>query len=528
MQSVSSSPQPLAEKEFREKARELHLEYVDLSSLKLDKEIGQMIPEAMARRSRMVCIGKLDKKITLAMADPNDIFAIDDVRLRTHLDVIPVLADPDAVEKAIPVVYGDQTSIQEAVKEAMDAADAVEFLKESDEDEKEVIIDTPIIKMVNQIIYKAAEKRVSDIHIEPSEKEILVRYRIDGVLHEIMSAPKNLLPAMVSRIKIMSSLKIDEKRIPQDGRIHMLIKELNRDLDIRVATLPTLFGESVVMRLLDRQSMKVDLNTLGLEEKMLANWKELTAHPYGFILVTGPTGSGKSTTIYATLNILNSPEVKIVTIEDPIEYSLKGINQVQVNPKVGLTFATGLRAFLRQDPDIMMVGEIRDKETATIAIESALTGHLVLSTLHTNTAVGAITRLLDMGIEPFLISATLLGVLAQRLVRVICQNCKSPLENPPEALLNLLKERGFKDYRLFKGKGCQVCAETGFKGRVGICELYIPTPQAKSLISKGSSEDILEKKAFEDGLLTLYEDGLKKVAQGVTTYEELCRVTSKA
>jgi type IV pilus assembly protein PilB len=525
---LTSEKQNMEDAEYIEKARVLRVPFMDLSSLKIDPEIAQLIPEAMARRCRVLCIGKVDKKLTLAMEDPNDVFAIDDVRLRTNMEVMPVLVKPDALENAFKLAYGGAAAFQEVMKEAMeDASQSMDLVKETAEEEKEIVIDTPIIKMVNQIIYKAVESRASDIHIEPFENDVIVRYRIDGVLHTVMNPPKSLLPAIVSRIKIMSNLKIDEKRVPQDGRIHMLVKEQNRDLDIRVSTLPTLYGESVVMRLLDRQSMKVDLNTLGFEPAMLEAWKALASHPHGMIFVTGPTGSGKSTTIYATLNLLNSPEDKIITIEDPVEYYLKGVNQVQVNPKVGLNFATGLRAFLRQDPDIMMVGEIRDKETAAIAIEAALTGHLVLSTLHTNTSIGAITRLVDMGVEPYLISATILGVLAQRLVRLICSKCKEPVKEIPPALADLFAKNGIKEYTLFRGKGCSDCAETGYRGRKAIYELFVPTAQIKSLISKGASEDVIEKEAVASGFATLFQDGLKKVAAGLTTYEELCRATIK-
>lgn len=513
---------------LKEKARKLRVDLLDLAKIKLDPKVSQILSETVAKRHNVLVIEQQENRLVLGMQDPSDVVAIDDVRLRTNLAVTPVLVDPAALASAMESVYGRGGGMEQFMKEAIGhAADSMDLAEDQKQEEEEaVIIDTPLIRMVNQIIYKALESRASDIHIEAYEKEVLVRYRIDGVLHNVMTPPKDLLPAIVSRIKIMSNLKIDEKRVPQDGRIHMIVKELNRDLDLRVSTLPTLFGESVVMRILDRSSMNVNLGQLGITEEILEPWTNLASRPHGMILITGPTGSGKSTTIYATLNLLNSSEVKIVTIEDPVEYSLKGVNQVQINPRIGLTFATGLRAFLRQDPDIMMVGEIRDRETATIAMESALTGHLVLSTLHTNTSVGAITRLIDMGIEPFLISATILGVLAQRLVRVVCDKCKEPV-SPPEKLLKIFEEQGIKEVSLFRGVGCAHCSETGYRGRRGIYELFIPSIFIKSLISQGVTEDVLLQKALEEGLKILYQDGLKKVAQGLTTYEELLRVASK-
>ncbi|MBM3465746.1 MAG: type II secretion system protein GspE, partial [Armatimonadetes bacterium] len=381
--------------ELESRARKMRTQFVDLKKMTIDKEIGNLIPEAMARRYQFVCIGKLDKKVTLAMADPLDVFAIDDVKIRTGFDVESVLASPDAIELAIKEVYGEDTSWKEVVTMAESVhVDVLQDEEENDKDEN-VVIDQPVVRLVNMIITQAVERKASDIHLEPNEAELGVRYRIDGVLHEIMTVPKSIIPAVISRLKIMARLRIDEKRIPQDGRIHLVLQ--GRDLDFRVSTLPTLSGETVVMRILDKRGMKTDLTQLGFTQRDLERHMGLLEHPHGIILVTGPTGSGKSTTLYSSLSKLNEPDTKILTIEDPVEYNVKGIVQVQVNPRVGLNFAAGLRSFLRQDPDIIMVGEIRDHETAQIAIESALTGHLVLSTLHTNDSVGSVTRLIDMG-----------------------------------------------------------------------------------------------------------------------------------
>lgn len=511
--------------EMEARAKKMKVSFVDLSQIKIDKETAAIIPREMADRHKLICIGKLEKKITLAMVDPQDIFALDEVRFRTGFQAESVLASQEDIVKAISAVYGEDKSWVGKLEQFGEGK--AELIKDADETkDEEVVIDQPVIIAVNKIITEAVDKKASDIHVEPFENDLLVRYRIDGILHEIMDLPKSIQPALVSRIKIMSNLNIAEKRIPQDGRIHVKIKD--RDLDVRVSTLPALQGETVVMRLLDRKRMMVDLNTLGFMGNDLEKFKGLIDHPHGIILVTGPTGSGKSTTLYATLNALNQPHRKIVTIEDPVEYYLRGIIQVQTNARVGLTFAAGLRSFLRQDPDVMMVGEIRDKETATIAIESALTGHLVLSTLHTNDAVGSVTRLVDMGVEPFLISSTMIGALAQRLVRVICPACKEEIKLLPE-LFEVFKNYDYKeeDIHLMKGKRCPECNNTGYKGRIGIYELLVVTEESRELIIKRVSSNVLLEQAKKEGLETLFEDGLRKVAAGITTYEEICRVTAE-
>lgn len=523
--AVKEGANKISEKvrEFQERARRMRVSFVDIETIDIDPEVGQLIPEAMARRYQAICIGKKERKITLAMADPVDVFALDDVRIRTNFDVEPVLADPVEIEKAIGSVYGEDSSWKEIVDTAQDSV--IDLVKDEKESDEEVVIDQPVIRLVNLIITQAIDKGASDIHIEPYEREVQVRYRIDGVLHEIMTVPKSLESAVVARIKIMSDLRLDEKRVPQDGRIHLKLK--SGDFDFRVSTLPTVMGESVVMRILDKRSISVELSQLGFGENDFKKWMTSISITNGIILVTGPTGSGKSTTLYATLKMMNKPDVKIITVEDPVEYNLKGIIQVQTNHKAGLDFARALRAFLRQDPDKIMVGEIRDKETANIAIEAALTGHMVLSTLHTNNSVATVNRLLEMGVEPFLISSTLVAILAQRLGRRVCSKCKREIPKPRK-LMEIFQKVGIEpsDVILNKGEGCGICNQTGYKGRVGIYELLVASDAFKDLVNKEAHFSELFAQAKKDGLSTLYEDGLKKVALGLTTYEELYRVTA--
>lgn len=508
--------------EMETRAKKMHVNYVDISILTLDPKISSIIPEDLAKRDKLICIDKSENRITVAMADPMDVFAIDDVKMRTGLDVTVTLGALEDIEKAIVLVYGEDTSWKAKLEE--DFSEVKVDMRSEERVDEDIVIDQPVIIAVNKIISQAIERKASDIHIEPFDAELIVRYRIDGILHEVMKFPKSVSPALISRVKIMSNLDIAEKRIPQDGRIHLVIKK--SDIDFRVSTLPSLYGESVVMRILDRKNMQVDLEKLGFTSGDLKNFQKLVCRPNGIVLVTGPTGSGKTTTLYSCLNYINQPDTKILTIEDPIEYNLKGVVQVQTHARVGLTFAAGLRSFLRQDPDIIMVGEIRDKETASIAVEAALTGHLVLSTLHTNDSVGAVTRLIDMGVEPFLLASTLNGVLAQRLVRKVCANCKKEMQKYPE-LMEKFKEYDIeeKDVILLKGEGCPACNNTGYKGRLGIYELFTATDIAKDMIIKRVTSNALLEQGKKDGLTTLFEDGLKKVAAGLTTYEELCRAT---
>jgi type IV pilus assembly protein PilB len=503
------------------RAEEIGKIYVDLANRKIDQDIADIVPEGVARRHKLICIGRVDKKITLAMADPTDIFALDDVRMRTGHTPEPVLSFVDDVERALDQIYSAGESQWQSI--IGDTEDEINLVKEQEDLPEEIVVDAPVVRLADLIITQAIAQKASDIHIEPFEREMVVRYRIDGVLRPVMNPPKAIQPALISRFKIMANLNIAERRIPQDGRIQINIK---RDrYDLRVSVLPVLYGESIVMRILDRKSVMVELERLGFHPQLLETWKKLIALPNGVLLVTGPTGSGKSTTLYASLNAINDSETKIVTIEDPVEYNIHGINQVQVHPKVGLTFAAGLRSFLRQDPDVMMVGEIRDTETALIAVQSALTGHLVLSTLHTNDSVASITRLIDMGIEPFLLASSIQGIMAQRLVRTVCSQCKRSVKMIP-AIAAKFTEYGIdtNSLRLTRGEGCETCAGSGYKGRAGVHELFAMTDEMRRLILERAPSSELKKVALSQGLRTLYHDGLMKVAQGITTLEEVLRV----
>lgn len=496
--------------------------YVDISAIDIDPEIAQLIPASMAKRYMLLCINKKDKKLEVAMANPGDVFAVDDIRLRTGMQVTTVLSYPDDIEKALKAAYKGE-AWEDIVQQATggieispeEAAEAIE---------EEAIIDAPVVRLVDNILSEAVNQGASDIHIEPFQKEVRVRYRVDGRLQEIMSPPKNIYNAVVSRIKIMSDLDIAERRIPQDGRIKMEAE--GRQLDLRVSTLPTMNGESVVMRLLDSKSLRLNLSDLGFSEKLMNEFNSAITKPNGIVLVTGPTGSGKSTTLYAALSTLNSPNVKILTVEDPVEYYLRGINQVQCRPKAGLTFAAALRSFLRQDPDIILVGEIRDQETGQIAVEAALTGHLVLSTLHTNDAVGSITRLIEMGIEPFLISSSLNAVLAQRLVRTNCSSCTSP-DILDDNIISQILAIGVKkeDIKPMKGKGCKVCFNSGYKGRLGVYEIMTVDNEVTKLIAREARNHEILEYIKTQGFQTLRENGLLAIANGRTTYEEVLRVT---
>lgn len=503
------------------KAEGLNVEYVDLSTQVGYEEFAKIVPEPMCRRYHLICIKKVKHKLYIAMANPLDVFAIDDVRLRTGYSVEPMLSYIGDIKNALTYVYGER-SWQDLISKVEE--ERISVIKEEAKQEAEVVIDAPLIRLVDQIILQAVEKKASDIHIEPFEKELKIRYRIDGILQEVMSLSMDLQPAITSRIKIMADLNITERRLPQDGRI--MLKTKNKDIDLRIAILPTIFGENVVIRILDRKAVLINFEEIGFPKEIESKFKEQIMRTSGIILVTGPTGSGKSTTLYAILNTLNSPTKKIITIEDPVEYYLPGINQVQTNSKVGLNFAVGLRAFFRQDPDIMMVGEIRDVETAEVAIEAALTGHLVLSTLHTNDAPGAITRLIDMNIEPFLVTSAINCVLAQRLVRKICPFCKISIEPYPE-ILKIFDEFGIStsNINLAKGTGCPQCNNTGYKGRLGLFELMLKSEELEKLILQRAPAGRLLEVAKSEGLKPLKEDGLLKVVQGVTTLEEVLRVS---
>jgi type IV pilus assembly protein PilB len=501
---------------------------VTLSDEEPDPEIVKFIPYDVAFKYMIFPVSKNGATLTLAMTDPSNVFAIDDVKFMTGYDVRPMIASETAIKEAISKYY-EQSDALQTVVDSIDLAESVDLIQEQEEEFniaelKDAIEEAPVIKLVNLILGEAISRGASDIHVEPYEKNFRIRYRIDGVLYDVMQPPVRLKAALTSRIKIMSELDIAERRLPQDGRIKLKMKK--KAVDLRVSTLPTLFGEKIVMRILDKSNLTLDLSQLGFEEKAMADFNEAIRSPFGMVLVTGPTGSGKTTTLYSALSTVNDIEVNIMTAEDPVEYNLMGINQVHVREEIGLTFASALRSFLRQDPDIVMVGEIRDFETAEIAVKAALTGHLVLSTLHTNDAPSTVSRLLNMGIESFLVSASVVLILAQRLCRRICENCKEEEEIPEKALLDIgfnLEDLGtFKSY---KGKGCQNCSGTGYKGRRALYEVMPVTDALKDMILKGASSIELKKAAIEQGMKTLRMSGLTKIKDGETSVEEILRVT---
>ncbi len=469
------------------------------------------------------------KRLVLAMVDPLDQDTLDAVRLYTRYDEIEVvLAAESEILDLIEKFYGNQASTFGRIVEGIDqgALDGLSDETEDIEHLKDLASEAPVIRLVNLIISRAIERRASDIHIEPFERDLKVRYRIDGVLYDVESPPKKLKAAVISRIKIMARLNIAERRVPQDGRIKMRV--LGRDIDLRVSTLPTMYGESVVMRILDKSNAQIyDLERLGFSSGMLNRFRDLISRPHGIILVTGPTGSGKTTTLYAALTKINLPDKKIITIEDPVEYQIDGINQIHVNPTIGLTFAAGLRSIVRQDPDVIMVGEIRDLETAEIAIRAALTGHLVFSTLHTNDAPSAIARLVDMGAEDYLLASSVLGVLAQRLIRVICPSCKAEAD----VEIDYLKEIGFSSgapTAFYEGRGCKECGDTGFMGRMGVYELMLMDDDIRRLTITNADSTQLRKVACKNGMVTLRQDGFQKVAQGLSTISEVLRVAQES
>lgn len=497
-------------------AKELDIPHMDLSGYVFEPEVIDLIPEATARKYRLVPMFRIEDTLTVAMADPLDIFALDDIKLQVGLEIIPALASEEDILKAINQYYGGARSIAETIEEIEEPSLVTTTDEGTEDQDLEKVTEKPtIVRLVNQLILEATRDRASDIHLEPRENEMSARYRIDGTLHEVSSIPKNLQLPVISRVKIMADLDITERRIPQDGRIQLKLKE--KEIELRVSTFPTIFGEKIVMRILDKSAVLFDLDALGFSSDNLKKFKTLISEPNGLILVTGPTGSGKSATLYAALTAISSAEKNIVTLEDPVEHTVNRANQAGINPKGGLTFATGLRSILRQDPDIIMVGEMRDIETCKLAIRAALTGHLVFSTLHTMDAAGSLTRILDMGIEPFLISSSVIGVLAQRLVRIICPNCKE--EYIP---------RGWpqkKDIRLYRGRGCQECRNTGYKGRTGLFEIIVINDHIRELIMKKAHANLIKKVAEKDGTLSLREDGIKKAEAGITTIEEVLRVT---
>jgi type IV pilus assembly protein PilB len=502
-------------------AQQIGLPFVDLEEFSVDGSATGRVSGTVCRRHTALPIGYDDDgKLLVAMADPGNVFALDDMRSLSGSDVRPVVATRNDVLAAIDRYYRADADLD-------DITNAMDLGTEDDEDlskVKEIVEDAPIVKFVNLLITQAIQDRASDIHLEPTERDLRVRYRIDGVLHEVMRSPKAIQSGVISRLKIMADINIAERRIPQDGRLSVAAH--GKKVDLRVATLPTVWGEKVVMRILDNSTASLDLSDLGFGEDNYRRFSKSFTKPYGMILVTGPTGSGKSTTLYATLNIVSKPEVNVITVEDPVEYRLAGINQVQVNQKAGLTFAAALRSILRSDPDVVLIGEIRDHETAQIAVEAALTGHLVLATLHTNDAPSAVTRLTEMGIEPFLVGSALDCVLAQRLTRRLCDRCKEAYTPTPADLeaFGYPWTPGEPLPTLYRPAGCSNCSKTGYKGRIALHEIMEVGEQIERLTVQRASAAAIGEVARAEGMLTLRADGMSKVAQGVTSIEEVLRV----
>lgn len=510
-------------------AKQFQVPQVNVAKLAIPKDVMSIIPLDVTQKYHAVPFGLMGNTLNIAIADPGNLFVIDDIRFLTRRNIQVHVASDNALKRVIAQVNSGEDSLQDVLgmlKEEVDV-DLVQSTEEMDlallEDAAE---QAPVVKLVNLILMDAIRKQASDIHIEPYEKSMRVRYRIDGVLYEMMRPPLQLKNAMTSRLKIMSRLDIAERRLPQDGRIKL--KSKGKEMDFRVSVLPTLFGEKVVLRLLDKSGLQLDMTKLGFEESQYKHFKEAINQPFGMVLVTGPTGSGKTTTLYSALSDLNKVSHNISTSEDPIEYNLTGINQVQIHESIGLSFAAALRSFMRQDPDIIMVGEIRDFETAEIAVKAALTGHLVLSTLHTNDAPSTINRLLNMGVEAFLVASAVNLVLAQRLVRRVCNECKMVEDVPPEALLELgVREDEIGTFRCFHGMGCIACNDTGYRGRVALYEVMPMHEQIRELVLMGASSAEIKKESIRLGMLTLRRSGINKLKEGITSVEEVIRSSAK-
>lgn len=538
-------------------SRQYGIPSVNLELFDIEDSVIRLIPQDIAQKYSVLPLSRVGATLTLAMVDPTNVFAMDDIKFMTGLNIEPVVVAEASVQQAIAKHYGTSREIELAPTTAdvnvevdtnlsqsdlvsLDSLDfdhetlasEVEVFEENEEIDLSSLArmseDAPVVRLVNVLMVDALRRGASDIHVEPYEKELRIRFRIDGLLYDVMHPPLKMRDALISRIKIMSKLDISEKRLPQDGRIKIRVKveSRSRELDFRVSTLPTLFGEKVVLRLLDKEKLMLDMTNLGFEPESLAKFQRNISKPYGMVLVTGPTGSGKTNTLYSALQSLNTIDTNIMTAEDPVEFNLPGINQVQMKEQIGLNFAAALRAFLRQDPNIVLVGEIRDFETAEIAIKAALTGHMVMSTLHTNDAPSTISRLMNMGIEPFLVATSVNLIQAQRLIRRICKDCKKEHPTPVEALVEI----GFsadeaKKLKTYKGKGCATCNDTGYKGRIGLYEVMEITEEIRELILIGASALELRKKAIEDGMISLRESGLQKLRTGVTTVEEVLRET---
>ena len=510
---------------------------INLAHFEIDASVIKLIPADVARKYNILPVNKTGATITIAMADPTNVFAMDDIKFMTGYNVEPVVASELGIKAAIDNYYGTASSLElKKVMEDLQQSESADLEVLEDEEELDVEAlaegaeEAPVVKLCNLILTDAIKRGASDIHIEPYEKEYRVRFRIDGILYEIMNPPLKLRDSITSRIKIMSKMDIAEKRLPQDGRIKIRFSDNGhtKDIDFRVSCLPTLFGEKIVMRLLDKDKLMLDMTKLGFEPESLVKFEAAILRPWGMVLVTGPTGSGKTNTLYSSIAKINTPETNIMTAEDPVEFNLAGINQVQVKEGIGLTFAAALRSFLRQDPNIILVGEIRDFETAEIAVKAALTGHLVLSTLHTNDAPSTVNRLMNMGIEPFLVASSVHLICAQRLVRRVCANCKEPHPLTPAALLQAgFSAEDASTVMPFKGAGCDRCNMTGYKGRVGLYEVLEVAEELKELILVGASGLELRRKAIEEGMITLRMSGLRKVKDGLTTLEEVVRETVK-
>ena len=515
-------------------SQQYKLPFVDPARLEIDPAVIKLVPSELVQKHHVIPIKRTGSTLSVAMADPSDVFAIDDIKFMTSYDVAPVLASEGAIIAAINQHYDSSMQLQTVLK-SMESKDDMELTVTSDEegDEqvnvsqlKEALEEAPVVKLANLILVEGIKKGVSDIHIEAYEKKFRVRYLLDGAMFEVMAPPMKLRAALTSRIKIMADLDIAERRLPQDGRIKLKLKD--REVDMRVSSLPCLFGEKIVLRILDKSNLTLDLAKLGFEPKALQDFMTAISSPYGMVLVTGPTGSGKTTTLYSALNYINTEDINIMTAEDPVEYNLLGINQVHMKEEIGLNFAAALRSFLRQDPDVIMVGEIRDYETAEIAVKAALTGHLVLSTLHTNDAPSTINRLLNMGVEPFLVASSVILIMAQRLIRRICTGCKEEEQASPESLIEIgFDPEDAQSVVCFKGKGCNNCSNTGYKGRMAIYEVMPIGEELRELILQGASSDEIKKKVMSLRMKTLRMSGLQKVKEGVTTVEEVVNTTFK-
>ncbi len=507
-------------------AAQLALPLVDASGYPEFPILEERVSARFLREARALPVREDESELGLAMADPTDNYTIGAFEMVTGRTVRPMVAIPTDLEAALERLYGaGRSAVGQLIGDVETRSDELSF--DADVQQlKDLASEAPVIRLVSLLITNALEMRASDIHIEPFENRLIVRYRIDGVLHEVESPPRRLSAAVISRIKIMASLDIAERRLPQDGRIRLRVQ--GKEIDLRVSTVPTMHGESVVMRILDKGGVALDFERLGFEDDALKVFLDVLVQPHGILLVTGPTGSGKTTTLYTALDRLNQPDVKILTVEDPVEYEMAGINQIQVKPQIDLTFANALRSIVRQDPDVIMIGEIRDLETAQIAVQSALTGHLVLSTVHTNDAPSTVNRLLDMGVEDYLLTSTVIGILAQRLVRRLCPNCRDPYVALPELVEQMRLRRyveGDGDITLWHAKGCSQCANTGYVGRVCITEMMPMTDGLRRLVMKHATAAELRAEAIGVGMITMYEDGLRKAVKGVTTFEEVLRAT---